>query len=189
MKRLLVLGCSGAGKSTLARELGEVLNLPVTHLDKLFWKPGWVESDEGEFRQKVANAVEGDAWIVLGLVDAEDKPLLYRSVDIFALPSHVENMPNSLIEAMAAGLPVVASRVGAIPEMVDGGATGLLIEPRDTKALTRKLVQLLESQGLRSLLGTRAADHASAAYDMVTLERELERVYSECTGAGRCRSR
>ena len=41
MKRIMIIGCGGAGKSTLARQLGEKLNLPVVHLDKLFWLPGW----------------------------------------------------------------------------------------------------------------------------------------------------
>ena len=49
MRRVLVLGCPGAGKSTLARSLGEALSLPVVHLDKLWWKSGWVNRTEGEF--------------------------------------------------------------------------------------------------------------------------------------------
>ena len=48
MERILVIGCPGAGKSTLSRQLGEKLGLPVIHLDRLFWKPGWVESTREE---------------------------------------------------------------------------------------------------------------------------------------------
>ncbi len=44
MKRLAIVGCAGAGKSTLARLLGQILGLPVFHLDALFWRPGWVET-------------------------------------------------------------------------------------------------------------------------------------------------
>lgn len=66
MQRILILGCSGAGKSTLARQLGDILNLPVTHLDKLYWQPGWVEGDDDDLRRKVTAVVETPAWIVDG---------------------------------------------------------------------------------------------------------------------------
>ncbi len=50
MQRIAILGCSGGGKSTLARALGEALDLPVVHLDQLYWLPGWVERDKAGFR-------------------------------------------------------------------------------------------------------------------------------------------
>lgn len=66
MRRVVILGCSGSGKSTLAARMGETLGLPVIHLDALFWKPGWVESDKADFREKVAKAVEAEAWVCDG---------------------------------------------------------------------------------------------------------------------------
>ncbi|MGH6992968.1 MAG: hypothetical protein ACRED8_08855 [Caulobacteraceae bacterium] len=66
MERLMVVGCSGAGKSTLARRLGDRLDLPVFHLDSLFWKPGWKESDREEFRARIAEAAAGEKWIFDG---------------------------------------------------------------------------------------------------------------------------
>lgn len=66
MRRILIIGNSGAGKSTLARRLGEKLSLPVVHLDVLFWKPGWIESDDDEFRARIAEALSGDAWVCEG---------------------------------------------------------------------------------------------------------------------------
>jgi adenylate kinase family enzyme len=66
MQRVLVIGNSGGGKSTLSRRLGEKLGLPVVHLDVLFWKPGWVESDKEEFKVRVAEALSGPAWIADG---------------------------------------------------------------------------------------------------------------------------
>lgn len=49
MRRILVVGCCGAGKTTLSRELGEILRIPVYHLDRYFWKPGWVEDSKENF--------------------------------------------------------------------------------------------------------------------------------------------
>ena len=66
MERIIIIGCSGAGKSTLARKLGEKTGLPVVHLDALFWKPGWVESDRAEFDAKMLAELEKPRWIIDG---------------------------------------------------------------------------------------------------------------------------
>ena len=66
MERIIIIGCGGAGKSTLARKLGEVLDLPVVHLDKLFWKPGWVETTAEEFDALLAMELVKDHWIMDG---------------------------------------------------------------------------------------------------------------------------
>ena len=66
MERILIIGCGGAGKSTLARQLGEKLELPVVHLDKLFWKPGLVEESFEEFDRKLAIELEKTRWIMDG---------------------------------------------------------------------------------------------------------------------------
>lgn len=66
MERVLIIGCGGAGKSTLARRLGEKLHLPVVHLDKLWWKPGWVESAPDEFDKKLVVELEKPQWIMDG---------------------------------------------------------------------------------------------------------------------------
>ena len=66
MRRIAIVGCSGGGKSTLAIALGERLGLPVIHLDVLFWRPGWVQSEPAPFRARVAQALAGEAWISEG---------------------------------------------------------------------------------------------------------------------------
>ncbi|MEN9841777.1 MAG: hypothetical protein RL376_1577 [Verrucomicrobiota bacterium] len=66
MKRIVILGFSGAGKSTLARELGERLGLPVVHLDREFWRPGWVEPDKAEWKAQVDALVAGECWVTDG---------------------------------------------------------------------------------------------------------------------------
>ena len=63
MRRVVIVGRSGSGKSRLARRLGRQLQLPVIHLDQLYWKPGWREPDIAEFRARVAAAIAGDGWI------------------------------------------------------------------------------------------------------------------------------
>ena len=65
-RRWLIVGASGGGKSRLAREMAELLGLPVIHLDRHFWKPGWVETDRKEWTDKVAELSSQDAWVMDG---------------------------------------------------------------------------------------------------------------------------
>ena len=65
-KRILVLGCPGSGKTTFAHRLGDLTGLPVVHLDKLFWKSGWVQPTREEFYPKLKAELLKDAWIIDG---------------------------------------------------------------------------------------------------------------------------
>ena len=69
MERIMIIGCGGAGKSTLARQLGEKTGLPVVHLDKLYWKPGWVSLGQEEFDQVHQEAISRERWIIDGNFD------------------------------------------------------------------------------------------------------------------------
>lgn len=66
MKRILIIGSPGSGKSTLARRLSQKLNLPCIHLDRLFWKPNWVQTPKDEFDALVVKELEKDNWIIDG---------------------------------------------------------------------------------------------------------------------------
>lgn len=69
MERIMIIGCGGAGKSTLARQLGEKTGLPVVHLDKLFWRPGWEQISREEFDRLHRDAMMGEQWILDGNFD------------------------------------------------------------------------------------------------------------------------
>ena len=66
-QRVVVIGCSGAGKSTFARRLGEVTGLPVTHIDQLFWEPGWIEAPQSVYLARLGAVVEQECWIIEGV--------------------------------------------------------------------------------------------------------------------------
>lgn len=66
MRRVAVIGCGGAGKSTLARALGERLGIEVVHLDRLYWRPGWVPTPADEWRAVVAGVARRERWITDG---------------------------------------------------------------------------------------------------------------------------
>lgn len=65
-QRIVILGNCGGGKSTLAAQLGDAFDLPVYHLDRLFWKPGWVESERDEFDARVLAVAATERWVIDG---------------------------------------------------------------------------------------------------------------------------
>lgn len=66
MKKVVVIGSGGAGKSTFSRRMGEITGLPVIHLDKLFWRPGWVQTPKDEWADLVQREIERPEWIMDG---------------------------------------------------------------------------------------------------------------------------
>ena len=90
----------------------------------------------------------------------EDVPGILKSSDIFILPSRSEGLPSALIEAMAAGLPCVASRVGGIPEVIEHGSNGFLFERENAEELSKYIMQLIEDPTLRSDYASRGSVRA-----------------------------
>ena len=78
-----------------------------------------------------------------------------QAADLFLLPSKFEGMPMTIIEAMGTGLPIVASAVGGVPDMLEDGVSGMLV-PCDPDAVAQAVVQLLQKKALREKLGTNA---------------------------------
>lgn len=93
----------------------------------------------------------------LGWVTGERKTAELLRAAVFALPSHQEASPVSILEAMSAGTPVVATNVGGIPDVVENGVTGLLVEPRDSAMLGSALKALLDDPALGRRLARQAA--------------------------------
>lgn len=66
LRRIMIIGGPGSGKSTLARRIGERTDLPITHLDAVFWQPGWIEPDKAEFNDRVREIIAEDRWVIEG---------------------------------------------------------------------------------------------------------------------------
>lgn len=108
-----------------------------------------------------------------GVVTGQAKRELLRNADVFILPSYNEALPVSILEAMAWGLPVITTRVGAIPELITDGENGFLVEPGDVEAIVRRLSDLSRSPDLRRSIGARNARIARDAYTVESFSKSF----------------
>ena len=102
---------------------------------------------------------------LLGPQSPESMPGFFNAADVFAFPSWMEGLPNSVIEACACKSAVIATRVGGIPEIIDDGVSGLLVEPRNEEDLYLKLSTLITNVKLRNQLGKAAAKRVAELFD------------------------
>ena len=125
-------------------------------------------------RLGIADAVRFTGW-----VGPSGKRALLETAAVFALPSYSEGVPLSLLEAMAAGTPVVASAVGGIPDAVVDGTSGLLAAPGDTATLQRLLRKVLLDRALAARIGAAARKTAAARFSAEQALSRLEALYAE----------
>ena len=123
-------------------------------------------------RLGIADAVKFTGW-----VGPSGKRALLETAAVFALPSYDEALPNGLCEAMAAGVPVVASPVGGIPEVVTDGVSGLLVAPGDKATLERQLRRLLVDRAVGAQLGAAARETARMRFAAERSIGRLEEIY------------
>jgi glycosyltransferase involved in cell wall biosynthesis len=109
----------------------------------------------------------------------EDVARLLRCADLFVLPTHEDLLPTVVAEAMGSGLPVVATRVGGLQEMVDDGVTGRLYPVGDVEALADRCVEMLTDTERARRFGSAGRARAEQLFDLKGQIRDLERLYTE----------
>lgn len=107
---------------------------------------------------------------------------LMQAADFLVLPSHFEGLSNSLLEAMAAGCPVIASAVGGTPELIEHERTGLLFAADDATELAASLARLSRDEDLRERLSRKAREHVVRTYGIPVLVAATAAVYERCLG-------
>ena len=112
-----------------------------------------------------------------GKTPPEDMPGLYDEADIYLNSPNIDNMPNSVIEAFAAGLPVVTTNAGGIPYIVEHDRTGLLVDCDDDATLARQALRLLREPGLASRLSLTSRQECLTRYVWPAVEPEWDRLY------------
>lgn len=160
--RVVVVAVSRLIRAKGYRELGAAMrDVPEAEL----WVAGErLASDRGaDMRAQLLGAGLGERLRLLGYRD--DVAAVLAAADIFVLPSYFEGLPMSVIEAMLAGLPVVASDIDGLREQVIDGVTGLLVPPRQATPLAAALNRLAGDPGRRAAMGAAGRERAVARYD------------------------
>jgi len=134
---------------------------------------------EAELREQSARLGLGDRFVFLGF--RPDAVRVMSAFDIFCLASHHEGLPVALMEALALGVPAVATRVGGVAELVTDGIDAVLVPPGEPSLLADALVALAQDPARRAALANAATERAEAL-DATAAVREIEAVYREAVG-------
>jgi glycosyltransferase involved in cell wall biosynthesis len=143
--------------------------------------------EEPALRQQVTDLGQAEAVSFAGYVPLAELPLLYRSADVFALSSTFDNSPNVVLEAMASGLPVVATDVGGVRGFVEAGAGGDLVPSGDARALADALCRWLTSADARRAAGAHNRQVVLDRYSWRASALRLLEVYERVLSARRRR--
>ncbi len=137
---------------------------------------------DGVLKEELCRLI--DQYDLSDLIDlpgfSEDVLPILSNADLFVLPSLHEGSPNALIEAMAIGLPCIASAVGGVLELIEDGQSGLLVPPADSEALKAAIHRVLTDRALAENLGKNARRKIRGMFDSDTSIQDLEAVYREC---------
>jgi len=117
-----------------------------------------------------------------GYTPYEEAPGVYRRGDLFVSPTYSEGFSNTILEAMASGLPIVSTRAVGVVDCLEDGRDALLVEPRDACGLASAIARLLDDPTLRRELAVRALHEVRSLYSWPTVARRIEGVYEAVAG-------
>jgi colanic acid/amylovoran/stewartan biosynthesis glycosyltransferase WcaL/AmsK/CpsK len=137
----------------------------------------------GRLQRLIDDLGVGDSVRLLGAKAQDQVIAALGSSDILLAPSLAEALPVSLMEAHAVGLPVLATRVGSVDQIVQHGVSGFLVPPGDAAALSRALVELADSADRRAEMGRQGRGHVEQHYDIDRLNDRLVSLYQELLAA------
>ena len=140
--------------------------------------------DRQTLEQAIADAGCEDQVKVLGYIEGPAKDEALQTSDCLVLPSYAEGLPMVVLEAMAYGLPVIATRVGAIPEVLTDGQEGFLIEPADVKALADRMLRVAGDPELRRRMGLDARRVAEARFSLDAMVDRIMDIYTDILREG-----
>jgi len=112
-----------------------------------------------------------------GFVHKSEKVLYYKSADVLVLPSLYEVFGIVNLEAMACNVPIVASKIGGIPDVVKDGENGLLVPPRDSEALADAIIYLLKNKDIRERMGENGRKLVEEKYTWKKVAEETDKLY------------
>lgn len=181
---VLFLGVVGPSKGTFDL-LEAAARLKSRGCSLTFYIAGSEEraGDLARARARVQELDLVDMCYLPGMIRGASKSRLLEDCDLFALPSYQEALPMAVLEAMAAGLPVIATPVGGIPEVIRDGYNGYLVDPGDVEALAEKLNVLAGDPRRCEIMGQRSREIAERELDVNPYVERLVALYASITGS------
>lgn len=174
---VLFLGRLDARKSpdVLLRASGEVLKrFPQTRI--IFGGDGEVEKNKRLAEElDIAGRCEFRGWVT-----GNEREALFERAALYCLPSKNEGLPMSMLEAMARGIPAVVTPVGGVPQVIEDGVNGFLVNVDDIETLSKRLIALLENTGLREKVGVASRETILRSFSIARSINEVIEVYRSC---------
>lgn len=151
-----------------------------------------VLAGRGDLREELAALARGlgvqEHVVLLGAVERDRLPALFRSCDVLAVPSmrdekgNVDGLPNVVLEGMASGAAIVASRVAGIPQVIADGEHGILVPEKDPAALAAAIIRLLREEETRARLGRAARRRVEEELNWPAVAQEFAQIYARVLG-------
>lgn len=133
--------------------------------------------DSGRLCQQIESKELQDNITYAGWIVGNDKDALMRNTDIFVLPSYGEGMPMTILEAMSYAIPVIATNVGGIPELIKDGETGYIIEQGNLDQLLEKMTKLVEDGIMRLSMGKKGRETIENDFSIIEMANKIGDIY------------
>jgi glycosyltransferase involved in cell wall biosynthesis len=155
--------------------------VPDAHLLCIGGTPAWLGNNayEQTLREEVRRNGVGDSVTLLDAVKNIELIGFYRHSEVFVLPTYYEAFPKVVVEAMACGKPVLATRTGGIPELVEDGRTGLLTPYGSPEEISEKLITLLGDGRMRAAMGMRGRERVERLFTWHAVAERTRSAYDE----------
>lgn len=173
---ILFLGAFNARKGIY--DLVEAADRVAAERPRVLFELGG-DQNVDEIRKLVEAKGRGDNFHIMGWVRGGQKLDAFSRAHLFVLPSYHEGVPIAILEALAAGLPIITTPVGGIPEVIEDGTNGLLVQPGDVDALAASMLRLLGDADLRRAIGAANTELARTRHDAGIVARTLLGWYEE----------
>ncbi|HME19261.1 MAG TPA: glycosyltransferase family 4 protein [Nitrososphaerales archaeon] len=155
--------------------------VPDSHLVCIGGVPEWLGGEDywGLLRREIEDNGVSERVTLMDKVRNVDLPDYYRAASVFALPSYYETISKVTMEAMACGIPVIATNTGGIPEVVDDGTTGILVPYASVEALASALSTLLNDDRMSRRMGTMGRAKVERVFTWQAVAQRVKSVYDE----------
>jgi glycosyltransferase involved in cell wall biosynthesis len=173
------------GRLSKAKGFFEIISIVqdiITEFNNVVFQFCGAPENERSFyplNNEIRKLQESGHIVLHGIVYGDKKKRIFSESDIMLLPTHNEVFPVTILEGLAQGLPIITTNISVIPDIIEEGQNGFLINPGDTQALKEKLIYLLKNPDLRKTISSLNKKKAEDRYDIRIAEKKLRQIFYE----------